>query len=235
MPEKLALSGWMASGKDTVAEEVMGRLGAHDAVRMSYARPIRGEMRRIVGMLRAGANAPDIAEHMGCEVEDAEAVARLLSEDLRHTPDLDPDDRTAGMRQALQHWGTDVRRRQDEDYWVRASLAEAERHVAEGRSVYYTDLRFPNEVAALVAAGYYTVRIDISRSTQARRLAERDSLAGGTALNHPSETSLDHYPTFHLRVGNDHDLSTAVETVVAGYNDWKRRKELLDRVRGRQA
>lgn len=228
--DRLAFSGWMASGKDTVAAEVMRQLGHHTAVRMSYAGPVREETRRIISLARDGASPADVAEKMSCSPAEAAKMLDHLAEDLA----ADPEDRTPGMRRALQYWGTDVRRNQDVDYWVQASLAEADKHSAEGLAVYYTDLRFPNEVAALAAEGYYTVRIDVERRTQTRRLAERDSLQGGVSLNHPSETSLDHYPKFHLRVNNDGPLEEAVEAVIAGHTDWKQRRALLSHAERRK-
>ncbi len=235
MVERLAFSGWMASGKDTVAAEVMRGLGQPDAVRMSYADPIRREMRLLIRLLRAGVDHADAAAQVGCTPQNFQTIAGILAADLAADPDLDPDHRTVGMRRALQHWGTDVRRAADEQYWVRASLADAELHAEAGRSVYYTDLRFPNEVSALARAGYFTVRIDVSRDTQSRRLASRDSLVGGTALHHPSETALDNHPSFHLRVRNDGELHEAVTSVLTGYSDWKERRDLLAYARRREA
>lgn len=84
----------------------------------------------------------------------------------------------------LQWWGTEYRRTQDPNYWVK--------HWADGINknadiVLVTDMRFENEAAAIKAVGGYTVRV--SRANQ-----------NGTPFvdpsrdaNHPSETQLDDY------------------------------------------
>lgn len=224
MAHRLAFSGWMASGKDTVAAETLRLLGEERAVRMSYAQPIRAEVAQVLTLGRKGATLNEIADEQSCSEQEVARLYSILKDDLLQNPAIDPYERTADMRRALQYWGTDVRRRQDDNYWVTLSIADALEHAESGTSVYYTDMRFPNEVAALSAAGFYTARIDVSRRTQAARLRTRDSLnIEKRALNHPSETALDSYPSFHLRLSNDGNIETCAGTVASNYKDWMAR------------
>jgi len=90
-----------------------------------------------------------------------------------------------GVRELLQEYGTEVRRQDDEDYWVRkwtARLAEA------GPRIVCPDMRFPNEYAAIRARGGYTLRV--------LRPGTQDDPA-----NHASENSLDKYPV-DCQIGN---------------------------------
>jgi len=215
---KLAFSGWMASGKDTVALEAMRRLGEQEPVRLSFADPIRDEVADLLRLLREGCGDDSIAAAMNCRPEQVAVVRGHLEGDLQSGVELHPRSRTESMRRTLQVWGTDVRRAQDPDHWVRASLKEADRNLQQGRSVYYTDMRFPNEVEALRKAGFHTIRIRISRSTQAERLAGRDQLAHrADALLHPSETALDDYQNFHQIVENDGELDRCIDQILRNY------------------
>ena len=56
---------------------------------------------------------------------------------------------TAGQRFILQRWGTEFRRAQDPDYWVKYGLGYIEEHAEDGDLWVVTDVRVENETAAL--------------------------------------------------------------------------------------
>lgn len=60
-------------------------------------------------------------------------------------------------RTLLQWWGTDYRRAQDPDYWVKALMRRLETEDMDLALV--TDVRFPNEVDAIRAAGGCVVKV----------------------------------------------------------------------------
>jgi hypothetical protein len=60
-------------------------------------------------------------------------------------------------RTLLQWWGTDFRRAQDPDYWVKALFKTFDKLQPDIALV--TDVRFPNEAAAIKAAGGYLVKV----------------------------------------------------------------------------
>ena len=64
-----------------------------------------------------------------------------------------------------------------------AATAEAI-SLANNRSVYYTDLRFLNEVTGSASIGCFVARIDITPETQAERLMGRDGLTVDPAAGH---------------------------------------------------
>lgn len=127
---------------------------------------------------------------------------------------LDPYQRTDEIRLVLQTHGTDVRRVEDPDYWVRKALEKADEVLASGRAAVITDVRFPNEAMAIKAGGGLVVRLEVSQETAARRLARRDGRPIAWTA-HDTETALDSARgLFDLTVSNEGPLEETVSKVV---------------------
>lgn len=224
----LGVSGRIASGKDTVAPRVLGSLGVENSQHIFFALALKSEASQIIEMIR---EAPTGAKHhpsligsvaraMTCPVHDAQFMVETLWDDVRNGVVKDAYDRTTSTRSALQYWGTECRRTQDENYWVKKSMALVIAELAEGSSVMVTDARFENEVDAILSAGGSVVRLHVSEEEQRRRLAKRDGLTPTVeALTHTSETSLDRYEAegcFTVTVDTDkHDIDETVEIASA--------------------
>lgn len=218
---RLVVSGRLASGKDTVAEAVMRHLGQLDAVRVSFAIPLRREVDSLIDALRAEGTADAVgvvARTGGVSEAAASKTAALLVEALAKDPSIGSYVRTREIRLALQEWGTDVRRAQDQTYWVKQSMRQIVELLAQRRPVYVTDARFPNEVAAARDLGFLAVRLEVDLSVRAARLKARDGLdIDPAAENHPSEKELEDYTGFDLWVDNSGPLDESVANVVAAF------------------
>jgi hypothetical protein len=216
----LGISGKLASGKDAVAAEVMTELGVTDPLHWSYARPMRSEIDQIIAVIADSSDptvaAARVADEQGIDAHHARYVTEMLAPAVAVSPELSSWQRTPVMRAVLQYWGTQVRRAQDHDYWVKRALGQVLPSIADGRSVYFTDLRFPNEVDIPRRLGFLTVRITVSPEVQAQRLFARDGLApNAEALAHESETALDGYEEFDLMVNNDGPIHEAVGVILS--------------------
>lgn len=99
------------------------------------------------------------------------------------------------LRKLLQKWGTEFRRVQDSDYWVKKTLARIRE---EGPQVaLITDMRFLNEAKAVDV----TVKV------------KRPGFVSGVPL-HSSETVLDDYPfQYILEATNLEELKEGAETL----------------------
>lgn len=84
----------------------------------------------------------------------------------------------------LQWWGTDYRREQDTDYWVKKMFADMSVNLDVAL---ITDVRFPNEAQGIKQRGGYNVNV--------ARLHEdgRCYYSSDRSPSHPSETALDNF------------------------------------------
>lgn len=215
----LGFSGKLASGKDSVAAGVVADLELDPVVHFSFAQPLKDEVDEAIALAKSGSvgmirRELDVKNAAAC----AEFTSLLLSA-LEEDPEATARTRTAGIRRVLQFWGTEVRRAERDDYWVSKAVGTALAHAADGHSLYYTDGRFPNEIAGSQNIGFLVVRLEVSPEVQAQRLSARDGLAPDpVSLIHPSEIALDDYPGFDLVTRNEGQFHETVRLV----SDWVR-------------
>jgi len=210
----LGFSGKLASGKDSVAAGVVSALGLDPVVHMSFAQPLKDEVDQAIELIRS----TSVSEAKRVLQVANEAVfdefVDMLSTALQESPEATARTRTAGIRRVLQFWGTEVRRAERGDYWVSKAVRTALNNAAAGRHLFFTDGRFPNEIAGSQAVGFLVVRLEVSPEVQAQRLAARDGLAPDPlSLIHPSETALDTYQGFDLVTDNEGSFDTTVAFV----------------------
>lgn len=186
-PMRLAVSGKMASGKDTVAMRAIAQLGL-PAHRVNIADAIRARLQTVYDLGRA--DPEKIRQHLSDWSglpEDDDIIEQIVR--VAHGGQ-DANSRTAGNRIALQQLALLGRRRQP-GMWREAHLAAVEASEKDGVVTVTTDVREPDEVRALKAAGFILVRLVVDETTQLRRLRQRDGLAPDHSLHHPNETALD--------------------------------------------
>ncbi len=100
----------------------------------------------------------------------------------------------------LQWWGTEYRRKQDPDYWVKKLFQSIPDNLDIAM---ITDVRFPNEALGITQRGGYTIKVE--------RLASngRPFVAPDRPYDHPSETALNDYNwDFYLKTPNGHAALT---------------------------
>jgi hypothetical protein len=103
-----------------------------------------------------------------------------------------------GVRELLQEWGTELRRAEDKDYWVKRWLETASQ---SDKPVVAPDMRFPNEVSAVQKLGGWLWRV------------HRPHTPTG---DHESEVALDFYPfdTMLTNSGTIEDLHSQVDMLI---------------------
>lgn len=214
----ISFSGKLASGKDTVAQKVMEKLAGDNVEHLFLSKALRLELDLMLDRAREMPDMLSLTESLIEEFAVGSHHAEELGTILLSVPDLIETSawsRTDEIRKALQYLGTDIRRTQDENYWVKKWMREAFIKMAEGYSLYSTDCRFPNEIEGMHKSGFKVVRLLVTKETQAKRLAGRDGLLPNLdALEHESETALDKYNNFDLVVDNNQDLESTVRDIV---------------------
>jgi len=197
----LGISGRMASGKDTIGPKLVNELGyGENSFHEFFAKALKSEATQIIEAIRVSKTKDEAADKISRELQVLEEHARgaisILWVDVKGGTASTGYDRTDSVRKVLQFWGTDVRRRQDEDYWVKQTMHAMIAQLANGHSVFLTDARFENEVDAIKRVGGYSVRLKVSREVQIARIKNRDGIDPSlAALDHESEKALDDYET----------------------------------------
>ncbi len=139
MKKIVGISGWIGSGKDTVADFLVQN---HGFIRHSWASSLKDAVSSIFGWDREMLEGLTVESRIEREKIDQWWANRL------GMPDLSP-------RKILQLWGTEVGRRSfHDDIWI-ASVENRIRNQS-GRYV-ISDCRFPNELQSIKNSGGITI------------------------------------------------------------------------------
>jgi hypothetical protein len=180
----IAISGAIGSGKSAIAEH----LAARGFAVVAFADALREEiMARLPLTLKAlhDLQAPAGGHVCCCR---SWPLADCLRQMLYRTKPL-------GVRELLQEYGSDVRRADDPDYWVKR-WAQSVSSIAAGRPVgechvVAPDCRFPNEARTVREMGGALWKV------------ERPGYAGS---GHVGETALAHWFDYDAVIVNDGTL-----------------------------
>lgn len=154
----IAFSGKMASGKDTMGKYFQKAFPK--AIQISFAQPLRQEIDNCLEALRREEDLKGISDD----------ILKLLKEESRK--ETTAKDKTESMRNILQKYGTDYRRKEDPDYWCKKIETQLQKH--KDWLFCLTDVRFKNELEMVKRNNFFTVYLDISEEEQKRRVLERD-------------------------------------------------------------
>lgn len=122
-----------------------------------------------------------------------------------------------GQASLLQWWGTNFRRHQDNDYWVKRTINKIAKNGF--RNTVVCDMRFPNEAAAIQMLNGTTVRLRRMTPSGQFITTDRDP-------NHPSEVALENFK-FDLCVDVDDQDSFILPIAQAARNIYTFAKERL--------
>lgn len=111
------------------------------------------------------------------------------------------------LRELLQYWGTEYRRTQDENYWVRRWTEKVAEYQDSYIPVCTDDCRFPNEKAALKRLGGHVFFIDTPSESVEKFLLERDGAVNKGIVGHASEADNDpNDPAISAHITNNGSL-----------------------------
>lgn len=192
MRRDVAVVGSMRSGKDSVAAYLREIAGYQ---RLAFADALKEEV--AYALTKA-----EVFKSSRLKLPFSE-MRPVLVEDLNANKKL--------FRPLLQWWGTEYRRAQDDDYWVKQTVAKINK---ENRWV-CTDGRFVNELSALRDRGFLIVRLQMPDAEliaylRSKGLTEEQITA---QMNHPSELEWRDFPVdyeFTSHFGNLPELADSV-------------------------
>lgn len=224
-----AISGKIGAGKDTVPPNLLKALNirSNDCDHEFFAKPLKSEVTQLINICRYSGAFEEAVERTSLEMnvkyERAKEAVTFIYRDVKQGEVTSGYDRTPSVRLALQHWGTEVRREQDDLYWVKLTIKSSFESLAEGRSVYITDTRFPNENDSVVDSNGITIRLLVSTEEQTRRIKMRDGIEVTEASrNHISETALDNYSNFDIIVDTDKNSIENVVKIIKESDIWQK-------------
>lgn len=180
------ISGKIASGKDTIGNLVSENLEkkGYKIKNTSFGYIIRNEVQTIVDSFNSGEPIPYPIK----DIKEVEILSEILGK-------KDVYERSEESRQALQYWGTEVRRKENSEYWIQQMEQFVLKQLQKGYSINVTDARFPNEVDLIINLGGHVSRLEVSEDIQKERVFKRDNIKiSSLVLRHASERALDDYP-----------------------------------------
>jgi len=209
----VGVSGKIGSGKDYLTNGLKTRLDVNgfSYKHMSFGFYLKNELDEIILILR---EHPEYTNHqmavvlssrMKFSLDDADYLVNLLREHVNTNVTVTAWSRTLPVRSGLQYHGTEIRRKQKPSYWTDQFLEDSQKYNTD--YIFVSDARFYNEMDTVVDNNGYAIRLDVSPEVLAERREKRDSVVyTPEQLNHPSETELDDYPRFHVRLPDYYDM-----------------------------
>lgn len=222
MVEVIGFSGKMASGKDYtanwLAEYIKEQREGAKILFLTYAAELRDELNNIATLIKTETSIDEMALQLGVtEDEIIEVIKIFMSDENFNDQEYSLYSRTSKARELLQYWGTDVRRKQNNDYWVRKSKETVLKLSNRYDFIIFTDARFPNECEGVRDLGGVVIRCKAPDEVRKERLKERGIEMSSEALSHCSETALDNYEDFDIVL--DTSLPEVFSTLIARLSD----------------
>lgn len=193
----IGLSGVMGAGKDAAADVLVHKYGFK---RFTFAQALKDE----VQVALASQIIPKGIHDAGRDAFLACLALELLNPFVKPTP---PE-----IRVLLQQWGTEFRRKQDENYWVKK--VQAAWYALGKPDACITDVRFGNELEWVQSEGGICV------------LIERETIYDPNLLRHESERLVTQRHLFNAIVDNkvhDPSLRRLEHAVTQVYWEWRRK------------
>lgn len=190
----VSFSGKIASGKDTLANALQMNLKKDLNVNfeiISFGYFLKDELKDFIDNLYFDERI--LSNIFQISIDDIKKCKEILyTEENR-----DIKNKTNNIRKLLQYYGTNIRRKQDKNYWINRLIYYIKN--SKTNNFIITDSRFVNEIESLNIFDTFKIDLRISKDEQLRRIANRDStILSLDELNHLSECELDGYKNFDL-------------------------------------
>ena len=192
----IVIAGKMGYGKDYVGNLIKNNFT--NVEKISFADALKEEVEYIIYLVKSDYSLEKIAEEMNVTKNEILPMYESMVQ-FDNVNKLTVNKKNSTIRFMLQYWGTDVRRKNNENYWVQKTVDKILEINKLGNVALITDGRFPNELKGVSKLNGITIQLDISKEKQIENLLNRDGiLPNEEAFNHPSETSYLEYKDFDL-------------------------------------
>ena len=211
----VGFSGKMGSGKDYTAEQISKLLKKENSNYkisfMSFANELRVELDEIVAEIKKESPLLFLADKYSVKLSEINIVYNLLLEDGAFQDETySLFNRTDKSRDILQYWGTDVRRKQDKDYWV--NLVDKRIKSTKCDFIFITDVRFENEQKCVTDNGGIVIRCFVNGDEQQKRLNARG--VKNNNMLHSSEIAMNGFKAnYHVDTSKKDSIEIAIEII----------------------
>lgn len=217
----IGVSGKIGSGKNYLAQQIKNLLEAqgYTTEESSFAAFLKAELDTIIDSAKYSmangqgyySSISSLSEVLDMAEPDVKQLMEIIEYDVKNVKELNAHSRSGSIRVALQILGTEIRRKQNENYWVDAFHT----HLPEADFVLVTDVRFPNEADSIKDRSGIVIRLEVPEEVINDRVQSRDGLQYSEEVKqHPSEVSLDDYKRFDMFVGPDFDIEQVVKNIL---------------------
>lgn len=195
----ISFSGKIASGKDTLALNLKERLKKDfnkDFELISFGGFLKEEVKDIIDNLYLNENI-------------LESIFKISKKDIQEFKNIlykeenrDIKIKTQNIRELFQFFGQNIRRKQNEDYWILKLIDYVKK--SKNNNFIVTDARHLNEIEALDIFDAFRIKLIISKEEQERRILKRDGVTlSEEKLNHISERDFERYDKYDLILNVD--------------------------------
>ena len=222
-PKIIAFAGPIASGKDTIQNVLIKHLKISSPITLSFGHALKQEVELLISYTLKFYDKLDcnfycfMQENFQTDISSIKEAVRLICiiHDNYNAKMLSTKYKTKEMRQLLQFWGTDVRRKADENYWVNIIKNQINYAVQNRYTIFITDCRFSNEMDLIKYSGGILIHITAPIDIRLKRIYQRDGFIPTVKeLKHQSEIYFDNYSKYDLTINNiDNTLDQQIDKI----------------------
>lgn len=207
----IALSGKMGSGKDTIAniiDEILREYGKKTQ-KIAFADELKNEVDSIINSIQ-NKNTNEFL--ISLSPEDLSYIKSLVN-NLEKGYSFKTHKKNEYSRKLLQFWGTDIRRKQNNNYWIEKLNDKIKEASSNNMISIVTDVRFPNEAKSIKNGVLFY--INVSDEVRLKRLIKRDNvLPNSDCFKHKSEPEIKDFEDIDLIINNNETINENFKTTL---------------------
>lgn len=198
----IAFSGKIGSGKTSTAKALGDKIFPNNYKIVSFSIPLKEETDTIIRLIKSlpdKENIDDLLKNSFFESvnkDKAKQAIEIIFNNVRNGNIVDGYTKTPELRKFYQHWGTEVRRKGNNNYWIIEMDKTISPLIDKGVNVIIDDVRFENEAYFVLLKKGKIYRLNVDSETRKSRVQARDGKQTSVNNSHDSETNLDEFDKF---------------------------------------
>lgn len=214
----IAFCGAMCSEKDTLCDELSKKLP--NTTKLAFADSLKDELDEIIINIKKFYDTNnslyfyELIKEKNLKLIEVSNLCVIFEPLLKLSINFNSRSRYQEVRKALQYLGTDIRRKQNPNYWVNKMKQKLEQN--KDKTILISDARFLNEIEMLEELDAIIICLDIDEKTRKARLKKRDGLKNipYELKYHKSETDFRRFKNYDLVLTEKDDLKTEINKIL---------------------